>query len=213
MEDLEKRKEQNLRAPRPDTRAVTPSTRDLALALQRTSIERVPLLRASRPDLVAVAVALDEAEALAIAVSLDEVSVELPRFAEAARAVSVPVLRTDLMLEEFQVYESRAAGADAVVLRASLLPQDLLARLAQAARSTHMAAVIACASTQEIDRAAQLQPKALLLPQHLLDAPRPPRVLIIAETFAPGLRADAALDASFGDAADPAATFRDALEE
>src|SRR5262245_9686509 len=36
--------------------------------------------------------------------------------AEAKRAVSVPVLRKDFILDEYQVYESRALGADSLLL-------------------------------------------------------------------------------------------------
>jgi hypothetical protein len=205
--DVARRKEQNLVAPRPDTRAITPSTRDFTLALQRGSFERVPLLRASRTDLEQVALSLDEAEALALAFSIDDPAEELARFAAAAHAVSIPVLRTDLLLEEFQIYESRAAGADAVVLRASLLSPELLARMAQATRGTHMAAVIACASVAEIIASIPLQPKALLLPLSLLDAPRPPRMLILLDEFVQSAKADAALDASL----DNAAAFRASL--
>jgi hypothetical protein len=209
--DLEKRRKQNLTAPRQDARGVAPSIRNFALAIdrQRQAVERIPLLAGARPDLVEACLALDSAEAAAIAVSLDEPQAELARFQEAARAVSAPVLRTDLLLEEFQVYESRAAGADAVLLHAGAVPFELLARMAQAVKSTHMAACIACASSEELARVAPLQPAVIALPLSLLHLPLPPRSLLLALEYAAGLegRADAALDATLTSAE----TFRKTL--
>ena len=180
--DIEKRRKQNLSSPRQDARGVTPSVRSIAL---------------------------DDAEVGAIAVALDEPQQELVRLQEASRSVSVPVLRCDLLLEEFQIYESRVAGVDAVLLHASALAPDLLARMAQAAKSTHMAACIACTSPEELLNAAQLRPAVIALPPSLLHLQLPPRTLLLALADAPGLlgRADAVLDEEMGAARNPSAAF------
>src|ERR1700694_5416069 len=137
-----------------DPRAgVTPSIRNFAHAIdrQRQALERIPLLDVTRPDLVEAARALDEAEAAALALAP---GADLAPLAAAARAGSIPVLRTDSLAEEFRTYESRSAGADAVLLRASALPPELLARLVQAATSTHMAACVGCGSAEEVGKGA-----------------------------------------------------------
>src|SRR2546427_9340723 len=137
-----------------DPRAgVTPSIRNFAHAIdrQRQALERIPLLDAGRADIAEAARALDEAEAAAIAIAAGD---DLARFGVAARAVSIPVMRADLLAQEFRLYESRTAGADAVLLRAGAVPPELLARLIQAATSTHMAACVACARTAAIPWAA-----------------------------------------------------------
>src|ERR1700748_2076743 len=107
---------------------VTPSIRGFAQAIdrQRQFVERIPLLRAGERTR-SLARALDEAEAAALAI--DAPDADLPAFALAAPAVSIPVLRATELTEEFRVYESRAAGADAVLLRASAVPLELLSRL------------------------------------------------------------------------------------
>lgn len=208
--DVEARKRQNLTSPRQDPRGVTPSIRNFALAIdsQRQRLERIPLLRASRPDLVELCAALDEAEVAAIAIEVDDPQAELARMQQASRAVSVPVLRTDLLIEEFQIYESRAAGADAVLLRAGSVPFELLARMAQAAKSTHMAACIACGSQTDIDAVASLRPDVIAIAPALGAAKMPPRALVLALEYANGLRSDAALDATI----DSAQAFRRTLE-
>jgi Indole-3-glycerol phosphate synthase len=192
---------------------VTPSIRGFAQAIdrQRQSLERIPLLRIT-DGLIDLARALDEAEAAALAISATDA--ELPQFGLAAQAVSIPVLRMASLSEEFRVYESRAAGADAVMLSAAAVPPELLARLVLAATSTRMAACVHCISTDEVEQAVHAKAPVLLLPGHLLDIPAPPRTLILA-MFAHGLRgrADAVLDPSFASALDPAQAFRQALDE
>src|SRR5437588_10222152 len=93
-----------------DPRAgVTPSIRNFAHAIdrQRQALERIPVLDAQRADLEETARALDEAEAAALAVVAGD---DLARFAAASRAVSIPLLRADVLAEELRIYESRGAG-------------------------------------------------------------------------------------------------------
>lgn len=173
---------------------VTPSTRSFGQAIdrQRQALERVPLLQGERRDLAEAMRALDEAEAAALAV---EVGAELTRFSDAARSVSIPVLRADEIIDEFRIYESRAAGADAILLRAAALPPQLLERLCRAAASTHMAPCVVCASAEEMARAASLRAIVALESEALL-ASAPRRTLLLALRELPGLRgrADAVLD-------------------
>ncbi|MFL5308958.1 MAG: hypothetical protein ACJ79H_00755 [Myxococcales bacterium] len=213
------RREQNLAAARTDARGIAPSIRNFAQAIdrQRQSVEHVPVLAASRAALVEAAHALDEAEVAAIAISVDDPTAEVPLLARAAQAVSVPVLRCDLLLEEFQIYQSRAAGADAVLLHARLLPGEQLDRLCGAARATHMAACVACDTADEVQRAAAARAAlvALAQPGEALFTAVPRRLLILALDPAAAVRgrADALLDEAIGSAADPAAAFRNALEQ
>lgn len=58
------------------------------------------------------------------------------------RAVALPVLRKDFMIDEYQIYESRAAGADAVLLIAEILDAKRLAGFAATARQLGMAVLV-----------------------------------------------------------------------
>jgi indole-3-glycerol phosphate synthase len=74
---------------------------------------------------------------------------------QAAReATGLPVLRKDFTIDEIQVYEARAIGADAVLLICAALPDDaLLADLHALARELGMAALVETHDAAEIDRA------------------------------------------------------------
>ena len=73
---------------------------------------------------------------------------------EAARsAVELPVLRKDFTLHPFQVYESRAIGADAVLLIARCLGDGLLRDLRLIAESLGMAALVEVHDEAELERA------------------------------------------------------------
>lgn len=52
--------------------------------------------------------------------------------------VGLPMLRKDFIIDPWQVYEARAAGADAILLIASILEQQQIVDLAGIARSVHL---------------------------------------------------------------------------
>jgi indole-3-glycerol phosphate synthase len=65
--------------------------------------------------------------------------------------VAVPVLRKDFTLDEYQLWEARAAGADAVLLIVSILDAALLRDLLAAAKGVGLAALVECHTAAEID--------------------------------------------------------------
>lgn len=78
-------------------------------------------------------------------------------FLVAARAAcALPVLRKDFMIDPWQIWESRAIGADCVLLIAAALDDDALARLAEAAAEAGLDVLVEVHDDAELDRALRL---------------------------------------------------------
>lgn len=134
--------------------ALAPSDRVKIIAeIKRASPSKGKL--AEIPDPAALAIAYETGGASAISVltegrrfggSLEDL--------EAVRdAVSLPILRKDFIAEPYQVFESRAAGADMVLLIAAALDQKHLASLHALVGELGMTALVETHSAEEIDRA------------------------------------------------------------
>lgn len=130
-----------------DRVARLPPTRDFAAALRSADPGQVAVIaevkRASpsagliRADVDPVALARTYERHGAAAVSvLTDAEYFRGRLADLTavhQAVTRPVLRKDFIIDEYQLLEARAAGADAVLLIAECLPGDRLAELYRAA--------------------------------------------------------------------------------
>jgi indole-3-glycerol phosphate synthase/phosphoribosylanthranilate isomerase/anthranilate synthase/indole-3-glycerol phosphate synthase/phosphoribosylanthranilate isomerase len=68
-------------------------------------------------------------------------------------AVNVPVLRKDFIVDDYQVYEARAWGADGILLICALLDDEQLRHLHQTASSLHMRCLVEVHSREEAQRA------------------------------------------------------------
>jgi indole-3-glycerol phosphate synthase/phosphoribosylanthranilate isomerase len=69
------------------------------------------------------------------------------------QAVGVPVLRKDFIVDEYQVYEARAWGADAILLICAILDDDQLRHLLHVAQEQHMHCLVEVHSREEAQRA------------------------------------------------------------
>jgi indole-3-glycerol phosphate synthase len=71
-------------------------------------------------------------------------------------AVSLPLLRKEFIVHPYQVYQARAAGADAVLLIAAVLEDALLAELHHLIHSLGMAALVEVHDEAELERVLRL---------------------------------------------------------
>src|SRR5438270_7066765 len=69
------------------------------------------------------------------------------------QAVSIPVLRKDFIMDEYQVYEARAWGADAILLICAILDDQQLRRLLKAAHDQGMRCLVEVHNAEETRRA------------------------------------------------------------
>ena len=73
----------------------------------------------------------------------------------------MPVLRKDFVLDEVQLYEARAAGADAVLLIARMLSQEELCRLVKIARSLGMETLVEVHERRELTKVLRSETKVI----------------------------------------------------
>ncbi|MCD8205829.1 MAG: indole-3-glycerol phosphate synthase TrpC [Clostridia bacterium] len=76
---------------------------------------------------------------------------------KAVREVSpIPILRKDFVVDEYQIYESKVIGADAVLLISSLLSAGEMEKFLSLTRSLGMSALCECRTEEEVKRAVDI---------------------------------------------------------
>ncbi len=74
---------------------------------------------------------------------------------------ALPVLRKDFMIEEYQFYEARAIGADAVLLIVAILDDAQLYDFYQLARELELDVLVETHDEEEIERALKFEPRII----------------------------------------------------
>jgi indole-3-glycerol phosphate synthase len=93
------------------------------------------------------------AAALSVLTDRDYFGGDLDFLRAVRSAVPVPVIRKDFLIDPVQVWEARAAGADAVLLIVRILEPALLQELHGLARELGMDALVEAHTEDELDRA------------------------------------------------------------
>jgi indole-3-glycerol phosphate synthase len=106
-------------------------------------------------DPAAVAASYAQAGAAAISVLTDQKFFDgaLAHLAAVRARVGVPVLRKDFIVDEYQVWQARAYGADAVLLIVAALADPSLAELRAAVEAMGMTALVEVHDEAEAERA------------------------------------------------------------
>jgi indole-3-glycerol phosphate synthase len=106
-------------------------------------------------DPVAIAIGFEKAGAAALSVLTEPTFFDgaLEHLTAIRSAVATPVLRKDFIVDEYQLLEARAAGADAVLLIAAALDDTVLQGLLEGARELGLAALVEVHDVEELGRA------------------------------------------------------------
>lgn len=119
-----------------------------------------------RPDFhaVAIAQAYQAARAECLSVLTDESFFQgsLSYLRQIHEAVDRPLLRKDFLIDEIQIVEARAAGADCVLLIAAILERDAMRHLTQTAEELGMDVLVEVHDKRECELVFQaIEPKLL----------------------------------------------------
>jgi indole-3-glycerol phosphate synthase len=109
-------------------------------------------------DYLQIAKEYEEAGADCISVLTDErfFQGKLSYLSEIKQAVSLPLLRKDFIVDEYQIYEARAAGADAILLIVAALEQECLEKLYAVGRNLGLDILVETHTEAEMKIAASL---------------------------------------------------------
>ncbi len=140
-----------------------PPPRDFASALTHNGINIIAELKKASPSKgllreeyapAVLASGLESAGAAALSVLTEEdfFHGSLGDLKEASRVTKVPILRKDFIIDPWQVWEARAAGADSFLLIAAILSDSILGELLVLGRSLKMEPLVEVHERVELDR-------------------------------------------------------------
>ena len=150
-----------------------PSTRDFGGALRQAPCPALiaeckkaspskGLLRADYdPAQLALTYAMNGAAAVSVLTDEPFFQGMLSHLAAARDASGLPVLQKDFLVDEYQVYEARANGADAVLLIVAALSPEKLQVLYDLASELNMTALVEVHDAAELEIALRIGPKLI----------------------------------------------------
>ena len=162
--DLLRKEALNADAPRDFRAALRRADRHpgLVAEIKRRSPSKGDLAPDLDPATLAVAYESGGATALSVLTDAHYFGGTVADLQAARAATALPVLRKDFTIDEVQVYEARAIGADAILLILAALPDDALVRdLAELAAGLGLTVLVEAHDAAEVDRAVALEVEIL----------------------------------------------------
>ncbi|MDO8586568.1 MAG: indole-3-glycerol phosphate synthase TrpC [Armatimonadota bacterium] len=154
--------------------ADAPAIRDFAGAVRRTGSgmriiaeakKASPSKGVIREDFrpVEIARAFEANGASAISVLTDQKFFQgaLSYLTDVKSAVGLPILRKDFIIDEYQIYQSRAAGADAILLIAAILPEGVLRSFLDTAGGLGLSCLVEVHDEPEMETALAVGAKVI----------------------------------------------------
>lgn len=149
--------------------ASAPPPRDFAAVLRAPGVSLIAEVKRASPskgllcpdlDAVALAREYETGGAAAVSVLTDEYYFRgsLNDLRAVREGINLPVLRKDFVLDPYQVYQARGAGADAVLVIVAALNDEDLQVLLRLVESLGMAALVEIHNEAELERALGVDP-------------------------------------------------------
>lgn len=113
---------------------------------------------------------------------------DLSAVSKVARGSRVPVLRKDFIVDTYQVYEARAAGADCILLIIAILAPDQYADLFTLSTSMGMDVIVEVFDEPELESAMKVEPRIVGINNRNLKTLK--TSLSVFEELAPKIPAD-----------------------
>ena len=149
---------------------VAPPVRDCLSALLTEDISVIAEVKRSSPskgalapitDPAALAASYEEASATVISVLTEQrrFGGTLADLDAVRKAVELPILRKDFMVDEYQFYEARAHGADVILLIVAALSKNQLDDYFHLSKELGMRALIEVHTPGELESALEISPE------------------------------------------------------
>jgi len=143
-----------------------PPARDFREALRKPGIALIAEVKKSSPsagiisgelDPVSIALEYESGGASAISVLTESTYFggDLADLIAVKGAVKIPILRKDFVIDPYQIYEARSAGADAILLIAELLDLNQLTDYLRLAHDLSLSCLVESHSRGELEKAIE----------------------------------------------------------
>ncbi len=156
-----KREAQDAAPPRNFLAALRRDTVTLIAEVKKASPSKGVLIENFDPVALATTYAANGAAAISVLTDERFFQGHLDYLRAVRSAVGIPVLRKEFVIDAYQVYEGRAAGADAILLITVALDDSRLADLHALVLGLGMAALVEVHNEAELERALKIAPRLI----------------------------------------------------